>query len=126
MNQLTGYRNFGFGILGKRNTDCIADTISKECTYTYRRLDASIVGISGFSYTKMQWEMHALFIHFLYEQTHSANHNRRVGSLDADDHIGEILFDTNTQELHTRLHHSGRSISITRHDAIAERTMVNA
>ena len=69
--------------------------------------------------------MHVLLVHLPNQQTHGADHDRRVGGLDADDDIGEVLFDTDAQELHARLDHAGGRITIARHDAVAQRTVVH-
>ena len=70
--------------------------------------------------------MHVLTIHLPDKQTHGADHDRGIRRLDADHHIGEILFDTDAQKLHARLHHAGGGVAIARHNAVAERTMVHS
>ena len=53
-------------------------------------------------------------------------HDDRIGSLDRDDHVREILFHTDAQELHARFYHALRGISVARHDAVGQRTVVHS
>ena len=70
--------------------------------------------------------MHIFCLHGLHQQTNRPYHNNRVRGFDGDHYIRELLFPTDTQELHTARHHTLRGISIPTHDAVGKRAMIHA
>ena len=54
------------------------------------------------------------------------HHDHRVGGLDGDDHIEEVLAHANTEKLHAALHDASRGVAIVAHDAVGERAMIHA
>ena len=70
--------------------------------------------------------MHVLSIHRLDEQADGGDHHDRVGGLDGDDDIVELLAPEDPQKLHTALDDALRGVAIARHDAVGERAVVHA
>ncbi len=125
IDQCTRYRQFALRLLTQRHPYSIAYTLRQKSSYTYSRLYASILGISGFRYSKMQWIVHILSIHSTNQAAHRLHHHHHVRCLNGYHHIVEIIFAAHTQELHGTLHHSGRSIAITAHYTVRQRPMVH-
>ena len=62
--------------------------------------------------------MHVRLVHLADEKTHGANHDDRIGSLDGDNHVVELLLLADTQKLHAALNDALRRVAIARHDAV--------
>ena len=69
--------------------------------------------------------MHILLIHSSHKQTNGGNHHNSIRSFDRDNHIIEVLTTEDTKELHATLDNTLRSITISRHDTITQRTMIH-
>ncbi len=74
----------------------------------------------------MEGIVHIFLIHGFYQQSNRLNHHHGITGLDGNDHIVEVFPFANTQKLHTTLHDSCRSVTITAHDAVAQRSVVHA
>ena len=73
----------------------------------------------------MQRIVHALTLHSSDKQSDRLHHHYGIAGLDGDDHIVKALAFADTQELHTALHNTLWGITIARHDAVGERTVVH-
>ena len=70
--------------------------------------------------------MHVFLVHFCHKQAHRTHHHDRVAGLDGYDNVAELLTLADAQELHTALYDALRSVSVARHDAVGERTVVHS
>ena len=70
--------------------------------------------------------MHVLLVHRLDQQTYRLYHDHRVGGLDADDDIAELLTLEDAKKLHAALHNACGGVAIARHDAVGQGTVVDA
>ncbi len=68
----------------------------------------------------MQRKVHTLVIHSVDKASHSLHHHRHVAGLYGYDYVVEIMTHGNAQKFHGALHHAGRSIAVTTHDAVAQ------
>ena len=125
VTQFDSHRHLILRGLAQRDTDRIADALMEQRTDAYCTLDATILGIARLCHSEMQREVHSLPIHLRHKKPHRLHHHHRVRSLDRNHDIAEIHLTGYAQILHHRLHHTRRSVAISAHDAIGERTMVH-
>ena len=126
IHQMAGYRNLCGRFLAQTYTHGIADTIGQKGTDAHSTLDSSVLAFTSLSNAQMQRIAHAFFLHLADQEAHRANHHYGIGRLDADDHIVEILFLADAEELHTALYDAFGSIAIAVADAVGQRAMVHA
>ncbi len=125
IHQFTGYRNFSFGCFTQRYADGIAQPVAQQCSDAESRLDTPVLTVSGFCHSEVQWESHPLFFHDVHQQTDGFHHHDRIGRFDGNHYVSEILLDTDAEKFHTGFHHPRRRITIARHDAVGQRTVVH-
>ena len=73
----------------------------------------------------MEGIVHIFLIHGFYQQSNRLNHHHGIAGLDGNDHIVEVFPSADTQKFHTTLHDSCRSVTITAHDTVAQRTVIH-
>ena len=64
--------------------------------------------------------------HDTHKTAHRSHHHRGIAGLYRYHHIVELLITAYAKELHTRLDHSRRRITVAAHYAVAERTMIDS
>ena len=74
----------------------------------------------------MEGEGHTFALHGINKQAHALHHNHGVGSFDGDDDVEEFFSHTDTEKFQATLHDTGWCVAIVAHDAIGERTVVDA
>ncbi len=118
-------RNLVFRRFAERHAYGVAETLMQQRTDTDGALDAAVLGVSGLRDAEMKGIAHPLLLQFAGKKTHRLDHHHRVGGLDRDHDVVEIHLAGDAQILHHRLHHTGRSVAVTAHDAVGKRTMVH-
>ena len=120
VHQFAGNGYFRFGSFTQRYTDGVAQPVRQQGPDAKGRLDASVFAIAGFGHAEVQGEVHAFFLHHGSQQAHGLHHHHRIGGFDGNDHVCEVLFHTDAQELHARLHHAFRCIAVARHGSVGQ------
>ena len=126
IHEFAGYGDLALRLLTQRDAHGITNALRQQGANAHSTLDTSILALTGFSDAEVQRIVHILLIHRLDEQAHSGHHHDGVRGLDADDDIIELFTLADTQELHATLNDALGRITITRHDAIGERTVIHA
>ena len=119
-DKLAGNGNLAFGLLAETDADGVADTLGEQGTDAYGRLDAPVFALASLGDTQVEGIVHILTVHRLDQQTHGGDHHHRVGGLDTDDDIVELLATADAQKLHTTLDDTLRGITVARHDTVGE------
>ena len=104
----------------------VAYAFGQQRTDAYGRLDAAVFTLTGLGDAQVKRIVHLLMPHLLDQQPYCLHHHAGIARLDRNDDIREMLILRYAQKLHHALYHAGRRIAITRHDAVAERTVVDA
>ena len=125
VHQFAGYGNLALGLFGQRHADGVANAFGKQGANAHCRLDASVFTLASLCDTQMQRVVHVLSVHRLDKQTDGSHHDDGIRSLDADDHIVELLTTENAQELNATLDNTLGGVSVTAHDAVRERTVIH-
>ena len=125
LDEFAGHGDFALGLLREGDTDGIANTLGQQGADAYSTLDASVFAFASLCHAKMQRIMHVFLVHGGHKQTNRFHHDHRVGGLDTDDDIVELLSLEDAEELHATFNDTFRGVAIARHDAVAQRTVVH-
>src|SRR5262245_13863143 len=113
-------------VLSKRDSNGIADSIVEERTDTDGTLDASVFSFTRFGHSKMDWVIPV--IAFLRqargEQPIGIDHYLRVARLHGKNDCVVVEVSSNSGEFERTFDHPERSVAVTVHDAIGERTVI--
>ena len=126
LHQFLRHRHLEFGVFAERHANGVAYALGKQCANAYSAFYAAILAIAGLGNAQVQREVHILGIHRLHQAAHGFHHNHCVRGFYRYHHVEEVLRHHHAEKFHHALHHSGWSVAITAHDAVAERTMVHA
>ncbi len=125
VNQLAGNGNFGLGLFRQRHADGIADALGEQGSDAHGALDAPVFALAGLGNAQMERIVHVFAVHGFHQKAHRLHHHHRVGCLDADHHIVELLAAADAQKLHATLHYALGGVAVAAHDAVGEAAVVH-
>ena len=114
------------GLLTERHAYGVAYPVCHERAHTDRAFYASVLALASLRHTEMERIVHVFGFHAAHEQPHRAHHHHRVRRLDRYHHIVERLPLAYAQELHAALHDAFGRVTVARHDAVGQRSVVHS
>ena len=126
LDELLRHGNLVFGRLGQRDADGVADTVGQQRADAHGALDAPLEAVARLGHPEMYRVVHPLGIHRLDQQPVGVDHHARIARLHRDNHLVEVAFAADAQELHRRDDHPLRRIAPLVEDAAGERAVVDA
>ena len=125
-NQFLRHRHLQLRVFAQRHANGVAHTLGKQRANAHSALYSAVLAVASLGDAQVQRKVHIFGIHSHNQSPNRFHHHHRVRSLDGNHHVGETLSHKHTQELHHALHHSGRRVAVTAHDAVAERAVIHA